>query len=84
MPVLNRTLADEAGFTLVEMLLVIVVLGILTSVVILGAADFQQSAARTRDQQNYRLCRTAKIAAVGSYGTEQEYRRFVDRNANPC
>ena len=52
----------EEGFTLIELMIVMVVLGILAGIVLFAVGTFQSDAQTSRDSANTRQCKTA-IAA---------------------
>jgi len=63
----------QAGFTLVELLIVIVVLGILSGIVVFGVARFRQDATTSAcgaDLATVRLAATAYDATTGNWPTD--------------
>jgi prepilin-type N-terminal cleavage/methylation domain-containing protein len=52
----------EDGFTLIELMIVMVVLGILAGIVLFGVGTFKSDATTSRDAANTRQCETAKAA----------------------
>lgn len=74
----------EAGFTLIELMLVVVVLGILAGIVMYTTGDVRHAAADSVGKANYRACKTAKAASLARWGHEGEYRRFLENAADPC
>src|SRR5947199_7577862 len=66
---------DEVGFTVIELLVVIVSLGILAAVVVFsvrGIGDKGQGAAFSIDARTVRTAEEAYCGKYGSYGTEAE------------
>ncbi|MCU1379773.1 MAG: prepilin-type N-terminal cleavage/methylation protein [Acidimicrobiales bacterium] len=52
----------EDGFTLIELMIVMVVLGILAGIVLFGVGTFSGDAGNSRDAANTRQCQTATAA----------------------
>ena len=70
-----RRTADDRGFTLVELLVVVVILGLLAAVVVFavrGAGDKGESAARTSDDRTIRTAEETFCAKEGRYADEDE------------
>ena len=53
---------NEEGFTLIELMIVMVVLGILAGIVIFAVGGFQGSAEDAEAEANERICETAEAA----------------------
>ena len=60
---------DEGGFTLVELLIVIIVIGILASIVIFAVGNTKGDADAAKTSADNKICRTANAAAQAKYGT---------------
>jgi prepilin-type N-terminal cleavage/methylation domain-containing protein len=63
----RRSLRHEEGFTLVELLIVIVVLGILASVVLFAVGNARNDAESSACQTDYRVLQTAYEANVARF-----------------
>ena len=71
----RRTRAGDEGFTLVELLIVIVVLGILSGIVVFGVARFRTdatTAACQADVKTVSVAADAYDAQVGTYPTSMD------------
>jgi general secretion pathway protein G len=53
---------EDGGFTLIELMIVILVLGILAGIIIFAIGPFQDSATKASDKANTRACSTARAA----------------------
>lgn len=53
---------SEEGFTLIELMIVMVVLGVLAGIVIFAVGGFQDSANNAKTEANDRICDTANAA----------------------
>lgn len=58
---------NHNGFTLIELMIVIVVLDILAGIVLFGIGTFQGDAEKARDGANSRQCQTAIAAYKASH-----------------
>ena len=63
---LSVTAGEEAGFTMVELLVVIVILGILMAIAVLGYFGFSERASRTTAKANVRTV----VPALAAFHTE--------------
>jgi prepilin-type N-terminal cleavage/methylation domain-containing protein len=64
---MNATLTrmrNEEGFTLIELMIVMVVLGILAGIVLFAIQPFQDSATKSKANANSSICATADAAAA--------------------
>jgi general secretion pathway protein G len=71
----RRARSGEAGFTLVELLVVIVILGILAAIVVFavgGISDKGDSAAKKADCSTLQAAEEAYFAEQGSYTANQQ------------
>jgi prepilin-type N-terminal cleavage/methylation domain-containing protein len=50
---------DEAGFTLIELMVVMLVIGVLGTIVLMAVGTFQHDAEGSRDVANAKQCATA-------------------------
>jgi len=84
--VIKRTseLRKEQGFTLIELMIVMVVLGILAGIVLFAVGNFQDDANTSRDDANTRICATAKAASLAKTGSTAGYMSYIDGSDNPC
>src|SRR4051812_12283477 len=88
----RKARAQEAGFTLVELLVVIVILGILAAIVVFavgGITDKGNSAAKSTDTSVLQSAEEAVFAQVGYYAGEQnlldnKYMRTSSSNVDIC
>jgi prepilin-type N-terminal cleavage/methylation domain-containing protein len=60
---ISRMRNREDGFTLIELMIVMVVLGILAGIIIFALDPFQGAASDAKDTANTDLCKTATAAA---------------------
>ncbi len=70
---IQKTRADDQGFTLVELLIVIVILGVLAGIAVFGVATFRsdsQTAACKADVATVSAAADAYDAATGAYPTD--------------
>ncbi len=62
-----RQLRNEDGFTLVELLLVIIIISVLVAIVIFGIASFRQQAQTACTEANNRTLATARQAYMVNF-----------------
>ena len=77
-------LRKEQGFTLIELMIVMVVLGILAGIVLFAVGNFQDDAETSKDDANARICATAKAAALAKNGSTAGYMSYIDGTDDPC
>lgn len=77
----KTVLLDETGFTLVELLVVLIILGLLSGILLFAVGEFQTNAGRARDTANERTCYTAKTAARAFWNNEAQYGRYLKDGA---
>jgi general secretion pathway protein G len=79
--------SNESGFTLVELLIVIVILGILTGIVVFavgGFSDRGQSAACKTDKKTVEVALEAYRAKTGAYPTGANSDERYDKLTDPA
>jgi prepilin-type N-terminal cleavage/methylation domain-containing protein len=59
MKLATRTQDAQGGFTLIETLIVVLILGILATIVVIGVGNFESSSASASCQSNFRTLETA-------------------------
>jgi general secretion pathway protein G len=62
-----RAAAGDEGFTLIEMLIVVVVLGILAGITVFGVAKFRQDAQATACDADVKIVQTASDAYAAQH-----------------
>ena len=72
-----RTLKRDEGFTLIELMIVMVVLGILAGIVLFAVGAFDEAANESTDEANEKICNTASAAALASEASDS-YVDFLD------
>jgi prepilin-type N-terminal cleavage/methylation domain-containing protein len=81
MNTMSRLRSEEQGFTLIELMIVMIVLGILAGIVLFSVGAFDDDAESAKDDANDRICATAEAAATAKYGdayTEAQLDEFVE------
>jgi general secretion pathway protein G len=75
----------EEGFTLIELMIVMVVIGILAGIVLFAIGTFQTDATTARDNTNTRICTTAQAAfkASRANGGSQAFADYFDNSQIP-
>jgi prepilin-type N-terminal cleavage/methylation domain-containing protein len=73
-------LRSQEGFTLIELMIVVVVLGILAGLVLLGVTGFSDSAESAKKSTDADTCKTvsAAIKAASANGQTKTASDFVD------
>ncbi|HUF33051.1 MAG TPA: type II secretion system protein [Acidimicrobiales bacterium] len=66
-------LKREEGFTLIELMIVMVVLGILAGIVIFAVDPFETAATNAKAGADADICATAAAAAKAGGGTANDY-----------
>src|SRR2546429_458350 len=61
---------NEDGFTLIELMIVMVVLGILAGIILFAVGNFKTDATTSKDNANTRICATAKAASQAKFGDD--------------
>lgn len=64
-----RDKGSDAGFTLIEILIVLVILGVLAAIVVFAVQDFGTSSAQSACRADYKTVETAAEAYKGQVGT---------------
>ncbi|HEY2331171.1 MAG TPA: type II secretion system protein [Acidimicrobiales bacterium] len=75
----------EEGFTLIELMIVMVVIGILAGIVLFAIGTFQTDANTATTNTNKRICTTATAAykASAANGTPQPWASYFDNDKPP-
>jgi general secretion pathway protein G len=79
---LNR-MKNEEGFTLIELMIVMVVLGILAGIVLFAVGPFQTAATEAKTTADADACKTAAAAASATLTTADDANTFVDSGTCP-
>ena len=74
---LARLRNEEEGFTLIELMIVMIVLGILAGIVLFAVGSFDEDAEDARDSANTRICETAFAASEAKYGNPDNWEEYV-------
>lgn len=74
---MRTTPRDQAGFTLIELMIVMVVLAILAGIILFAIGNFDDDANDARDGANERICATAKAASQAKYGDDTHYTEYI-------
>jgi prepilin-type N-terminal cleavage/methylation domain-containing protein len=82
---ISQKLEREEGFTLIELMIVMVVLGILAGIVIFATGGFQQGAENATDEANDKICDTARAAYAATAGQSDRpaFNSFFANNTPP-
>lgn len=72
---------DESGFTLVELMMVIVVLGILGAIISFAVGSIDEGASRAVDEANEKTCATAQQVSLAIYDDETHLHEFLKPGA---
>jgi prepilin-type N-terminal cleavage/methylation domain-containing protein len=73
-----RLRSEEEGFTLIELMIVMIVLGILAGIVLFAVGTFDDDATASKNTANDRICKTASAAAQASASSSDNANSFVD------
>ena len=73
-----KRLRNEDGFTLIELMIVIVVLGILAGIVLFALGGFDETAKKGVSDANTKQCKTAVAADKAAGGTGSGYAKYLD------
>jgi prepilin-type N-terminal cleavage/methylation domain-containing protein len=63
----------EAGFTMIELMLVMVVLGVLSAIVLFAVGTLRTDAQSSTDASNAKICATAKTASAVKHGGDESH-----------
>ena len=66
---MTSRLRQQEGFTLIELMIVIVVLGILAGIALFGVGTFRQDAKNSCSSSNAKILKTAQAAYEAKTGT---------------
>jgi prepilin-type N-terminal cleavage/methylation domain-containing protein len=78
---INR-MRQEEGFTLIELMIVMVVLGILAGIIIFAVGGFTEGADSKVLETNTKQCRTAQVAKQANAATD--FNDFFDDGTPPA
>jgi general secretion pathway protein G len=73
----TRRMGRENGFTLIELMIVMVVLGILAGLILFAVGPFKDAATTARTKANTDSCATAKVAADATEDTLDTAHNFA-------
>ena len=62
----ERVRRAEAGFTIIELMVVVMILGVLAGMILLGVMPFQSAANSSVDAADSNSCETAAVAAAST------------------
>lgn len=79
---IKRIQKSEEGFTLIELMIVMIVLGILAGIVLFAVGAFDDQAETAKTQANDRICASAQAAADASVADDTA-NDFVDGGTCP-
>jgi general secretion pathway protein G len=72
----------EEGFTLIELMIVMVVIGILAGIVLFAVGSFQTDATHSKDNANIRICQTAQAAYTAAPAPKPAFSTYF-QGGNP-
>ena len=73
----------EAGFTMIELMIVMVVLGVLAGIVLLAMGNLRSDAQSSNSGSNAKICATARTASAAKHnGDESHWADYLESSAS--